>query len=408
MAKKKKSSNKAEKSGRFGAWVLLFLLGIGGLGLYNYFQPASVLVPSLVGKTQAEAEQMLDRLGLKAEVRAHTPEDETATAGQVLRQAPAAQTAVPKRSVVTLYVADVPAGIDVPEVVGKTRSEAEDVLRRAGFEVSFTEATSDAVEVGKVISQTPTPPAKLSRGQTVKLTVSGGKGQRAVPDLRELPPAAAREQLSKVGLELVILQVAQAGFREGDRVTVLRQEPKPGTKLPAGSRVTVFIPIPAPVQISPEDPDSTAVHAPRLEGLTVAQARDLAKSEGVILELAEAAEPSSVVTFQDPPPGDPLPKGSGTVLIRTAVSAVVPGLAGLSEQEARAKIESAELTVGSVKKSYGPVKGEVLGQRPSAGIEVLGGSQVDLVVADPSMAPDAAVNAAPQPTPAFTPAPWVD
>ena len=97
-----------------------------------------------------------------------------------------------------------------------------------------------------------------------------------------------------------------------------------------------------------------------------------------------------------------------SVVIRTVKSAVVPGLAGLDEPKARTEVEKADLTVGSIKRSYGPVAGEVLGQRPSAGIEVLAGSSVDLVVADPTLAPDSAQNPGPAPTPAFTPAPWVE
>jgi len=358
--------------------------------------------------TQQEAQTALRKLNLQVEIKAEPNAPSDQAAGTVLRQEPAPETLVPPGSVVVLYMSAAETGIDVPEVVGKTRSEAEDVLRRAGFEVSFTEAHSDAVEVGKVISQNPSPPARLASGQPVALTVSGGKGEQTVPNLVELTPELAREQLQKQGLELVVLQVAQAGFKEGDTATVLRQEPTPGTKLPVGSRVTVFVPIPAPMPDRPTDPGSTALHAPRLEGLTVAQARELAASEGVALELAEAAEESSVITFQDPPPGDPLDGTSGSVLVRTAVSAVVPGLSGLSEAEARARVDKADLTIGSVTKSYGPVAGEVLGQRPSAGIEVLAGSQVDLVVADPSMAPDSARLPVPKPTPAFTPAPWVE
>ena len=383
------------------------IVGVGGA--YLYLRPTRVTVPDLVGMSRLEAETILKGLQLQVELKKDVSVDPAVKPEQVLKQTPSAQTSVPVGTVITLTIADTPAGINLPDVSGKTRSEAEDQILRLGLEVDFREESSNKVAIGKVISQMPAPgPTSLRKGDKVTLIISGGRGDQKVPELSELTPEFARERLAELGLEMVVMEVVKPGFSDGDPVTVLRQEPAAGTKLPVGSRVTVFVPIPAPLVDRPNDPTSTTVHAPRLEGLTVAEAREVAAAEGVVLELVEAPEDDSVITFQDPPPGDPLPHNSPSVVVRTVRSAVVPGLAGLSESEARSEVEKAELTVGSVKKSYGPVAGEVLGQRPSAGIEVLAGSTVDLVVADPGLAPDAAQNVAPTPTPAFTPAPWVE
>lgn len=349
---------------------------------------------------------MLARLQLRAEVKKEEPGDSGAQAGEVLKQSPLAGKAVAPGSVVTISIADVLPGNPIPSVVGKTRSEAEDVLRRLGYEVKFKDVKSDKVKIGLVVSQSPKAGARLERGQAVTLSVSSGRGQQKVPNLVELTPSVARQQLQKLGLDLIVLQVAQPGFRNGDPVRILRQEPDAGSKVKPGSKVTVFIPIPAPEPVGPGQPGQ-GTHAPRLEGRSVAEARKIASQNGVVLEFAESADDAAVITFQDPPPGDPLP-GDGAVLVRTAVSAVVPGVTGMTESEARARIEKAQLIVGNVKRSHGPVSGEILGQVPSAGIEVFAGSTVDLVVADSSLAPDSALNTPPTPTPAFTPAPWVE
>ena len=389
--------------------MILVALLIAGTGAYLYLKPTKVMVPNVVGMSRGEAEEALRGVKLQVDLKREVSDDPEVKPEEVLRQTPDAQTSVPQGSVVTLYVADKPVGIELPNVAGKTRSEAEDILRRLGLDVVFEEKSSNRVEIGKVISQEPKAgPSSLKKGDKVTLTISGGRGEQTVPELTELNPDFARQRLKELGLEMVVMQVAQPGFREGDPLTILRQEPAAGSKLPVGSRVTVFVPIPVPAFEQPNDPSSTTVHAPRLEGLTVAQARELAGREGVVIELAESAEDGAVITFQDPPPGDPLTSSSPSVVVRTAKSAVVPGLAGLTEKQARAEIEKADLTIGSVKKSYGPVSGEVLGQRPSAGIEVLAGSTVDLVVAEPGLSPDAAQNPDPVPTPAFTPAPWAD
>ena len=386
--------------------MIVFLVALVGVAGYLYLKPSKIVVPSLVGKTQQEAQEALAQLRLRSEIRLETPAAEDTRPGVVLKQAPAEGVELPVGSVVTLFVSDSPDGIPLPDVVGKTRSQAEDILRRLGFEVSFKDAQSDSVTIGQVIAQEPSAEARLAKGGTVVLTVSAGKGEQTIPSLTGLTPEAAEEQLKKLGLEMAVLQVVQSGFRSGDPVRVLRQEPEAGQKIKPGSRVTVFLPIPAP-SVPDSGASSHASHAPRLEGLTVAQARKVAGQKGVELEFAESADEAAVITFQDPPPGDPLSADSA-VLVRTAVSSVVPGVTGLSEADARARVEKAQLVVGSVKKSYGPVKGEVLGQRPAAGIEVTAGSTVDLVVGDPSVSPDATKNTAPAPTPAFTPAPWVD
>lgn len=408
MGKKKKKTTKTSGGGKGPAILILLVLGVLGVVGYKQLTPSQVKVPSLLGKSQSEAEATLKKLNLRAEIQTEASNSPEAAVGEVLRQAPNAGVTLPPGSVVTIFVADQPASLDVPDVVGKTRSEAEDVLTRAGFTVSFKTARSDKVQVGRVISQAPAAgKAALAQGGNVELTVSGGKGEQVVPDLFDLTPNFARERLKEKGLELVVQQVAQAGFRQGDAVRILRQEPEAGSKVPAGSRVTVFIPIPAPRDIPPNNPSSTASHAPRFEGLTVAQARELASTKGVVIEFAESADADSVISIQEPPPGDPL-KSDGVVLVRTAISSVVPGLIGLNEAEARAKIEAAGLIVGSVKRSHGERAGEVLGQSPSAGIETVAGNTVDIVVADPATQPDSAQNPAPIPTPAFTPAPWVE
>lgn len=375
--------------------------------VYVFTKPTKVTVPDLVGQTEQEARAALGMLSLGVEVKTAPSGPSGTPTGRVTSHLPPAGAEIPKGAVVTLYMSEL-QGVEVPGVVGKTRSEAEDILRRAGFKVQFTEAQSEAVEIGKVISQNPVADSRLERGQLVMLTVSGGRGQKEVPDLKGLSVESAREQLKKLGLELVVLEVAQSGFRNGDPVNVLRQEPNPGSLVSVGSRITIFVPIPVPDEIPPAQVGGVRLHAPRLEGLTVGQARELAREEGVELEFAESADDTAVITFQEPPPGDPLPKNSPSVLVRTASSSVVPGLTGLTVDQAKKKIQKSDLIVGSVKKTYGPIEGEVLGQRPSAGIEVLSGSQVDLVIADPKMSPDSARMPGPAPTPAYKPAPWVE
>jgi beta-lactam-binding protein with PASTA domain len=326
--------------------------------------------------------------------------------GKVLAQEPASGVAVPKFSVVTLILGKGPEGLSVPNLVGKTRSEAEDELRRLGLKVEFSEAKSDGVPIGRVISHTPAAGGKVARQGTVNLVISGGVGEIVVPDLTNLTVTEAREALEKLGLTLDVAEVAQDEFRDGDPAYVLRQEPAAGQTASAGAKVTVFIPIPPPVGGAASPSGATASHAPRFEGLTLGAAKKLASEQGVVLELADSADDSKVITFQDPPPGDPLSGANASVVVKVSDAAVIPNLSGMSEADARAKLEKVGLTVGTVKRSFGEVPDEVLDQRPSAGIEAVSGSAVDMVISDPQAAPSAAQGASA--TPGFTPAPWVE
>ena len=408
MAKKKKTRRSSGGGGK--NWlILLFCLGlISGLA-WLFLRPSQVEVPDLIGSSIEAAKSQLSKRDLQVTVSEKIVEGGTVKNGEVLEQSPEAKEMVPKATVVTLVVAKVNPGIPVPGVVGLTRSQAEDKLRRLGFEVDFVETQSQTVDVGKVVSQSPKEgTVDFPKGSTVVLKISTPKSDQKVPNLAGLGMSVARDVLIKKGFKMEVLQVASDTFREGDSVTVLRQEPAAGTLLPDGSKVTVFIPVPAPrPPVTPNHINKT-VHAPKVEGLTVAQARIRANEAGVALELADSASEESVITFQEPPAGDPLSGSDPAVLVRVAKSAVVPGLSGVSLSEAKKRVQAADLTVGSVKKSYGEVPNEVLGQLPSPGIEVVAGSKVDLVVSDPSLNPEAASIPEPTPTPAFSPAPWVE
>jgi serine/threonine-protein kinase len=384
--------------------VVGLLLLICACAAWLFLQPARVLVPSVVGLAQADASERIAQAGLTVVTQTREV-DQPAQDGKVLTQTPSSATPVPRMSVVTITIGKGPEGPSLPDLTGKTRSDAEDTLLRLGLKVKFEEARSESVPIGRVIAQKPAPGEKILPRATVTLTISGGLGEIEVPDLANLSLEEARAVLDRAGLSLDVAKVAQEDFRPGDPVTVLRQEPAAGQTLGAGARVTVFIPIAPPVGGGASPDGASASHAPRFEGLTVAEAKKLAAEQSVALEFADAADESRVVTFQEPPPGDPLSPGS-SVIIRVSEAAVVPNLSGLSESQARAEVEKAGLSVGTIKKSRGEVPGEVLDQRPSPGIEAVSGSAVDLVVSDPDAPPSAAQG--PSATPGFTPAPWVE
>jgi serine/threonine-protein kinase len=139
-----------------------------------------VAVPGVVGKPRDDAENALQDAGFDVSVREQESADQDA--GTVLAQDPAAGAARPKGSRVTITVAKAPESVEVPDVVGKSDSEAIATLSGAGFVVDRQQrdvTTPD--EDGVVLEQSPEA-GKLKKGQ--KVTIVVGKFS---PDLNPDP-----------------------------------------------------------------------------------------------------------------------------------------------------------------------------------------------------------------------------
>ncbi len=110
-------------------------------------------------------------------------------AGSVVSQDPQAGSVVTYGAAVRLVVSKGPepaAKVKVPNVTGMTQAAAAAALEAAGFSVSVTEAHSNLVAVGLVVSQTPFGGVEVSLPATVALVVSKGPDADAVERTRQL------------------------------------------------------------------------------------------------------------------------------------------------------------------------------------------------------------------------------
>ena len=102
---------------------------------------------------------------------------------------------------VAAYVLLQPDKVTVPDVVGRHSASAAQMLNQAGFEVHIQPVQSDKVAKDRVISQNPPPHDEAEEGSTVTLTVSGGPGDAAVPDVVGLTETSAQNRLEKAGFK---------------------------------------------------------------------------------------------------------------------------------------------------------------------------------------------------------------
>ena len=127
-----------------------------------------VKVPYVIGQTQEQASAAFTKAHLDPTFK---PVDSDQPKGTVVSTNPAAGTQVPQGSPVTVNVAKGPQ--QVPNVVGKQQSDAEQALRDAGFVPVPVTSASDKPQ-GQVIQQIPGANSPQPQGTSVTIVVSSG------------------------------------------------------------------------------------------------------------------------------------------------------------------------------------------------------------------------------------------
>jgi serine/threonine-protein kinase len=131
--------------------------------------PDTVAVPNAVGLSETEARDRLVEAGFQVSTREVFSEREQ---GSVVAQEPNAGADAEPGATVTIAVSKGTGMVDVPNVVGLPRSEAEAELSSAGLEANIFEVPSIEPE-GTVVAQNPTG-GQLREGSSVRLNVSSG------------------------------------------------------------------------------------------------------------------------------------------------------------------------------------------------------------------------------------------
>jgi beta-lactam-binding protein with PASTA domain len=124
-------------------------------------------VPSIVGLSRAEAEAALAKAHLNGEFN---PVDSDQPKGTVVSTDPAPGTQVARDSKVTVSVSR--GQKKVPDVVGLTQDEAEQLIKSRGFTPQVSDDNTSTEPKGTVTGQTPAADQTLPQGSTVFITVS--------------------------------------------------------------------------------------------------------------------------------------------------------------------------------------------------------------------------------------------
>jgi serine/threonine-protein kinase len=194
--------------------------------------PERYVVPGgLVGASKRTAQQKLAGLPLKVHF-SDAYNDDVAT-GRVVRVSPAAGTSLRRGQSVSVVVSHGPPPFAVPDVGGHSQSDAETTLQNAGLKVSVSQEFSSTVDQGQVIAQEPAS-GQVTRGDTVRITVSKGPELVQVPDVSRESIKQATRDLEAKGFKVHI----QNYFTVLGEV--VQTKPQGGAQAPKGSTIDVI------------------------------------------------------------------------------------------------------------------------------------------------------------------------
>lgn len=260
---------------RTGLWVVLGLLLVALL-IAGWFlvkdslfpsSPEREAVPDVVGLTEQEARTEIGAAGFEIKEPPTRVNSDTVPEGEVIEQTPAGDSFQDPGTVITLTVSIGVAEVSVPDVTGKSVDQAAAELGDAGFKVRREEEESDLPE-DQVIRQDPEATTEVQKGATITLYYSDGMEQ--VPDVVGNTRDLASRKIDGRGFKPDVREQPTDNPDENGRV--VEQTQQPGTTLPEGSDVTIFVgvytePSTAPPSSPTETPPTTDPGQPTDPGL---------------------------------------------------------------------------------------------------------------------------------------------
>ena len=192
-------------------------------------------VPDVSGKSQDDAKKALTGAGLALGTITDAYSEDVPQ-GQVISQSVASGTSVPHDTAIDVVLSKGRQPLTVPSLGGMSADAAKTAIEDLGLIATPTEAFSDTVAEGQVISQQTNEGTILHRGDTVAYTVSKGPEKVAVPDVVGRQRQEARTILENAGFTVQVEAILGGFFG-----TVRQTDPAGGTMLKKGSVVTITI-----------------------------------------------------------------------------------------------------------------------------------------------------------------------
>jgi serine/threonine-protein kinase len=264
-------------------------------------EPETVTIPTLVGKTETEAKNLLQ--GLDLVYKGVEGTSDSIPEGSVISSDPAEGATATVGDTVTVTISTGTGKVDVPDVTGKSVQEASDILTGLGLTVNPTQKSDDnpKYDEGQVTKTDPAAEESVDSGTAVTLSVSTGLVD--VPSFVGKDQKEATDKLNNdLNMRPVVREKESADEKPG---TVLSQD-RDGL-LKQGTQITLEVAIAATTATVPDD----------LRGMSFDDAVAALKAAGIKGTPTRVDEPSD-----DTPAGDVLytnPDSGATVGVNDVI-----------------------------------------------------------------------------------------
>lgn len=219
--------------------ILLMGFFVGSfLSFGKFWSSAEINVPDVVGKSSVVAQQILEDKNLR--VKIVEANDDSVPAGQVVSQYPEAGAKVKEQRLVTITVSKGGQELTMPDLKSMSRSNAEEKLKKMGLKLGAVFEENAKEPAGTVINQDPRSGSKITKGQTVDITVSLGEKNKeiTVQNYTGLSVDSAKSNLEANGLSLGGISEEASTRPKG---TVIGQSPAVGSTTTEGGSVSLII-----------------------------------------------------------------------------------------------------------------------------------------------------------------------
>jgi beta-lactam-binding protein with PASTA domain len=176
--------------------------------------------------------------------------------------------------------------VAIPNVVGKSATQAQQILRGRGVGMKVEDRIYNNLPVDTVVRQSPPPDMRVKSGQNAHVVLSLGPQQATIPQLKDRSLRAAQVELLRAGMQLG--EVSSVYFPGSVDDTVTQQDPAPGTTDVTSPHVNLLVAL---------GPRPASYVMPELVGLPVAEAQSKLSAAG--LKVSKVAP----VPGGDQPPG---------------------------------------------------------------------------------------------------------
>lgn len=288
---------------------------------------AQVEVPNVVWLEQKDAQAQLEKVGLKMGDVTQEYSD-TVPSGLVISQKPEALSKADAGSKVALTVSkgkQAPKETTVPDLRGKTPTEAEKAIADAGLAVVMGDPViDDTVQPGLVCRQSIGAGTKVDEGTQIAINTAISDSNVEVPECVGQPYEGAKNALANLGLGVDEVTSYSEDVDEG---LVMGQSVSSGQSVAKGTIITLT------VSLGPKP--SGQVNVPDVYTYHLDEAKATLEAAG--FECRYTGDEDGTVVAMNPEPDTAAEAGSVvTIRLQSVITSVeVPNIVGMTGEKAK-------------------------------------------------------------------------